>query len=49
MGIGGWERRKVGGGGDAYMDVMRGGDSCWHTGARYMFTGVFVMRVRGNA
>lgn len=25
-----------------YMDVMRGGDSLWHTSARFMFTGVFV-------
>lgn len=30
------------GGGDVYMDVMRGGDSRWHTSARYMFTGVFI-------
>lgn len=33
-----------GGGGYMHMDVMRGKreDSCWHSSARYMFTGVFV-------
>lgn len=31
----GGSRRKM-----CIMDVMRGGDSCWHTSTRYMFTGV---------
>lgn len=38
--VGRVRRRK--GGGDVYMDVMRGGDAGWHAGARYMFTGVSV-------
>lgn len=38
----GWERRGGEGEGDVHTDVMRGGYSCWHTSAWYMFTGVFV-------
>lgn len=28
-------------GGDVYMDVMRGRDSCWHWSKWYTFTGMF--------